>query len=604
MGRNHRGTAPSGPGGPGGCSVGELMGKMRTRRSLIPATAVASYLTVAVGGAARAFAGLSATAERWLDLGYRAAALAVAGAALAALVSGGRGRWLDRPVAGLGLAGLALGGAYILLAAPASPYLGVAMAFVATWLLAATVSGGEHPYHSRLSMFRSQWQVPLYAAVATYVVTSLGSYLKELGSEAACGGWPLCDGLLTGPLTAVDAAHLAHRTAAALAGLFLLYTVWFVWKKHYLRPGLLVLTAISVILFTTQVLLGAQAARFSLTAAGSFAHLAIATALVSTLVALAVVGYYAPSLPSIAGGSAAAAALPGVAVRPWREVARDYFVTMKPRIVVLLLITGYCAMWVAAGGAPDLWLTLVTMVGLGLSCGAANAINMWYDRDIDAVMKRTRKRPIPAGRLTPEQVLSFGILTGTVSFILLAAAVNLLTALLSLAGLLFYVCIYTMWLKRSTDQNIVIGGAAGAVPPLVGWAAVTGEMSWAAWLMFLIIFVWTPPHFWALALFRNEDYRRAGVPMLPVVRGEMNTKWQILLYSVALIPTTAALYLTGTVGEVYLGVSLLLSVLYLAVNAVLLRERLPAYRWAKRSFVLSLCWLAFIFLFMVLDVRG
>ena len=267
---------------------------------------------------------------------------------------------------------------------------------------------------------------------------------------------------------------------------------------------------------------------------------------------------------------------------------RDYLALMKPRILILLLVTGYAAMWVAAKGAPPLELTLTTMVGLGLSCGGANAINMWWDRDIDAIMSRTRKRPLPAGRLSPGAALAFGAAAGTASFLLLGLAVNWLAAGLSLAGLLFYVCIYTMWLKRSTVQNIVIGGAAGAVPPLVGWAAVTGELSWAAVVMFLVVFVWTPPHFWALALFRNEDYRRAGVPMLPVVKGEVYTKWQILLYSLALIPTTAALYWTETVGAGYLWTAVGVSAGYLWVNGKLLCERLPAKRWAVSSFALSI----------------
>ncbi|MFZ5825065.1 MAG: heme o synthase [Bacillota bacterium] len=281
---------------------------------------------------------------------------------------------------------------------------------------------------------------------------------------------------------------------------------------------------------------------------------------------------------------------------------RDYLALMKPRILILLLVTGYAAMWVAAKGAPPLELALTTMVGLGLSCGGANAINMWWDRDIDAIMSRTRKRPLPAGRLSPGEALAFGAAAGTASFLLLGLAVNWLAAGLSLAGLLFYVCIYTMWLKRSTVQNIVIGGAAGAVPPLVGWAAVTGDLSWAAVVMFLVVFVWTPPHFWALALFRNEDYRRAGVPMLPVLKGEVYTKWQILLYSLALIPTTAALYWTQTVGAGYLWTAVGVSAGYLWVNGKLLQERLPAKRWAVSSFALSILYLGLIFLAMAVDV--
>ncbi|BAD41078.1 heme o synthase [Symbiobacterium thermophilum] len=283
------------------------------------------------------------------------------------------------------------------------------------------------------------------------------------------------------------------------------------------------------------------------------------------------------------------------------QVVRDYVALTKPRIVILLLITGFAAMWVAAGGPPPLGLTVVTMIGLALSCGAANAINMWYDRDIDAVMARTRRRPLPAGRLTPEQALRFGVITGALSFLVLLT-VNLLTALLATAGLLFYVLVYTMWLKRSTVHNIVIGGAAGAAPPLVGWAAVTGRLDWAAVIMFLVVFLWTPPHFWALALFRSEDYERAGVPMLPVVRGERATKWQILLYSLLLIPSAALLYWTGTVGRLYLWTSVVLGCAMVSASVGLLRERAPQMDWAHRTYGWSLLYLFVIFLAMMLDV--
>jgi len=290
--------------------------------------------------------------------------------------------------------------------------------------------------------------------------------------------------------------------------------------------------------------------------------------------------------------------------RPVGQVLRDYLMLTKPRIVILLLITGFAAMWVAAGGPPPFGLSLVTMIGLGMSCGAANAINMWYDRDIDAVMKRTQRRPLPSGRLTPDQALRFGMVVGVISFLVLAT-VNLLTALLSTAGLLFYVLVYTMWLKRSTVHNIVIGGAAGAAPPLVGWAAVTGTLDWAAVIMFLVVFIWTPPHFWALAIFRGEDYARAGVPMMPVVRGERATKWQILLYSLLLIPSGALLYFTGAVGPVYLVTALGLGCAMVLASVRLLRERLPSMDWAHRTYHWSQLYLLVMFLAMMLDVtRG
>lgn len=527
----------------------------------------------------------------------RAFALLAGLLTVTALVVDGRTLWSRRTglAAGTVVTVLLAGMAALRYTTP----VGVGLSIL-TIMQAAVVWGvSVNPHPSRLAMFRSQWQVPLYAALATFLVINLGGYLKSLGSNSVCTTWPLCTGPVPDGLEGVLLAHLAHRAAALLAGLFLLYTTFFVARRHQKRPLLLVLVGVAIVLFGTQIALGAQAVLGGPGPLSSLWHTLTATVFMGVLVILAVLGYYSPSLPSIAG--AEVDVLP--AVRPVGQVIRDYFQLTKPRILLLLLITGFAGMWVAAGGMPNLALTVVTLIGLGMSCGAANAVNMWFDQDIDAIMARTKRRPIPSGRLTGDQVLAFGIITGALSFLLLAAAVNLLTAALSLGGYLFYTVIYTMWLKRSTSQNIVIGGAAGAVPPLVGWAAVTGQVSWAAVIMFLIVFIWTPPHFWALALFRGEDYARAGVPMLPVVKGEMHTKWQILLYSLLLIPTGMLLYWTGTVGEVYLWVSGFLGLTMVLSSVALLRERVPKLTWAHRTFGWSLLYLTFIFLAMALDVR-
>ena len=218
---------------------------------------------------------------------------------------------------------------------------------------------------------------------------------------------------------------------------------------------------------------------------------------------------------------------------------RDYLTLTKPRIMTLLLLTGAAGMFVGAQGVPPLGLFAVTMLGLALACGGASALNHVLDRDIDALMgSRTEERPVASGRVSPEQALEFGILLSAVSFALLASAVNVLTAVLALVGNLFYVLVYTRWLKRSTPQNIVIGGAAGAVPPLVGYAAATGSLALPALWLFLIVFLWTPPHFWALALMIKNAYAAAGVPMLPVVRGDRETARQIVLYSIVMVAFT------------------------------------------------------------------
>lgn len=288
---------------------------------------------------------------------------------------------------------------------------------------------------------------------------------------------------------------------------------------------------------------------------------------------------------------------------PLRTRLADFIALTKPRIVLLLLITGACAMVVARGSLPPLTVLLPTLLGLALSCGGANAVNMWYDRDIDPVMTRTQRRPIPAGRMRPGAALAFGIAAEAASLLVLGLLVNPLAAGLALAGFAYYVFVYTMWLKRRTPQNIVIGGGAGAFPPLVGWAAATGGVGIAALLMFLIIFMWTPPHFWSLALYKDEDYRRAGIPMMPVARGWQTTKWQSLLYSVLLLAASVLLYYTHVVGTLYLFSALVLGAVFIGYSLILLREPAPQVKWAKRTFRFSLLYLLAIFAVMVLNVR-
>jgi protoheme IX farnesyltransferase len=277
---------------------------------------------------------------------------------------------------------------------------------------------------------------------------------------------------------------------------------------------------------------------------------------------------------------------------------RDYLTLTKPRIMTLLLLTGAAGMFVGAQGFPAGGLFAVTMVGLAFACGGASALNHVLDRDIDLLMgSRTRSRPVASGRVTPEQALEFGLFLSALSFALLASAVNLLTAVLALVGNLFYVVVYTRWLKRSTPQNIVIGGAAGAVPPLVGYAAATGSLALPALWLFLIVFLWTPPHFWALALMIKNAYAAAGVPMLPVVRGDSETARQILLYSIALVAFTVAVGFW--LGPVYTGAALVLGSVLVAL-AVLLRRDLSRGR-AQALFHYSLVYLALLFAAAAID---
>ena len=252
-----------------------------------------------------------------------------------------------------------------------------------------------------------------------------------------------------------------------------------------------------------------------------------------------------------------------VLLHPVASTLRAYIALTKPRIIWLLLVTTVPAMVLAAEGWPSPWLIAATLIGGMLAAGGANAINQYADRDIDALMERTRERPLPMGVLEPAQALWFGLVLAVLSGVWLTLTVNILAAALAVGAFAFYVGIYTYYLKRSTVQNIVLGGAAGAAPPVIGWAAVTGELSITAVFMFLIVFYWTPPHFWALSLVLADDYRRAGVPMMPVVRGEAETKRQIGLYSLMLVPLALAFTLIAGLSAIYFGTAVVGGAIFL-----------------------------------------
>jgi protoheme IX farnesyltransferase len=283
----------------------------------------------------------------------------------------------------------------------------------------------------------------------------------------------------------------------------------------------------------------------------------------------------------------------------WRTVVSDYVEMTKPKVQSLLIFITIATMYVA--GDPSLGLVALTCLGGALSAGGAGAINHALDRDIDRVMKRTADRPVASGRVAPGAAIAFGIGLGCAAFVLLSVTVNLLAAALALSGLLGYVLVYTVWLKRSTPQNIVIGGAAGAVPPLVAWAAVTGGLEGTPLYLFAIVFFWTPPHFWSLSLLMKDEYARAGVPMLPVVRGEVETRRQILLYTVLLYAVTQLPFCAGAFGVTYLVCSVLLGACFIYGAWHLMRH--PARRTALRLYLFSLAYLALLFGAMVADAR-
>jgi len=282
-----------------------------------------------------------------------------------------------------------------------------------------------------------------------------------------------------------------------------------------------------------------------------------------------------------------------------RQLIADYVTLTKPRVQLLLLLTTVATMEVA--GSPSLGLILLTLLGGALSAGGAGAVNHWYDRDIDLQMARTATRPVPSGRISPRAALTFGIALAALSFAELSLTVNVLAAVLALSGFLGYVFVYTLWLKRSTPQNIVIGGAAGAVPPLVGWAAVTGSLDPAALYLFAIVFYWTPPHFWALSLLMKDEYAKVNVPMLPVVRGEDETRRQITLYSVLLVAITFLPFAGRLFDGLYAVAAGVLGGVFLWLAARL--QRNPDRRAALRLYLFSLLYLALLFAAMVADAK-
>ena len=282
------------------------------------------------------------------------------------------------------------------------------------------------------------------------------------------------------------------------------------------------------------------------------------------------------------------------------QTLRAYVALTKPRIISLLLITTVPAMVLAEGGWPSFWLVFATVLGGTLAAGGANAINCYLDRDIDEIMHRTQGRPLPMGQIEPATALVFALALEAIAFVLLLATSNLLAASLAIAATAFYVFIYTMWLKRTTPQNIVIGGAAGAFPPLVGWAAVTGNIAFPAVVLFAIIFFWTPPHFWALAIKYKDDYARADVPMLPVVATMESTKSQMFWYAVALVPVSLLLFVSGDASWIYLGAALVLGAAFVRQTWILRSDDRPGA--AMGVFKVSIYYLSLLFIALAVDV--
>jgi protoheme IX farnesyltransferase len=434
-----------------------------------------------------------------------------------------------------------------------------------------------------------------WTAGVTFALLLVGTYVRASNAQLVFTDWPLMDGKLVPALGGAATTMFLHRILAFGTFLLVIWTAIRARTSSARDRDLVRLSTLAMVLFVVQILSGAANVWTRLRPWAVVLHVAFSVLIWSTLVALAALarvragGGLRLGEPEEEGGTLESGAGNG----GLRETIRAYVRLTKPRIVVLLLITTVPAMVLARGGVPALWLILATLVGGSIAAGSANAINMYLDRDIDEIMRRTRSRPLPAHKITPDRALGFGFVLGAVSFLFLSITVNVLAAVLALSAIAFYVFVYTMWLKRTSTQNIVIGGAAGAVPALVGWAAVTGSLAAPAWILFAIIFMWTPPHFWALAMRYQQDYAAAGVPMLPVVRGEDETRRQIFLYSLVLFATTLLLYPIGRMGPVYLATAIVLGGAFVWRALQLWREPSPARAWGL--FKYSIVYLAALF---------
>ena len=435
----------------------------------------------------------------------------------------------------------------------------------------------------------------LLAAGGTYLLIISGSLVVGSGASGTCDAWPLCGGGFSFAFDGLPAIQLLHRGIAAVIGLLIVLSLVSVLARHRRQPAVRATVALTLAALAFQVAVGAAVVTLRLPAALRGLHLALASAVWAGTVVLAVL---ASRLP-LAGEPVGYVSEARPVRRPAADVVLDYVSLAKPRIIPLLLITALGGMMMAERGWPSTGLVVLTLLGGALAAAGAGAINCWIDRDIDGEMLRTRRRPLPDGRIAPGHALLFGIVLGLMAFVLLTFWVNVLAATLAISGLLFYVFVYTLWLKRSTVQNIVIGGAAGAIPPVVGWAAVTHRVDLTAVYLFAVIFLWTPPHFWALALRLRGDYARAKVPMLPVVHGDAAARRQIVIYTLILVAVTLAIVLTGALGPIYLVGAALLGAGFIALAVVNLLAR--RQRWSRVLFDYSIAYLGLLFAVMVAD---
>jgi len=455
-------------------------------------------------------------------------------------------------------------------------------------LVAATVRAFDLRFTFSYASPFARLSLVTLAALALLLVS--GGVVASTGAAQACPDWPLCNGLNL-PASPAAWLNMLHRSIVLGTGLLVAALTRRAWISQRSQTSVLVATTTLGVLFFAQALMGARLVD------GFPPHLLVlhqASAAVSWAVMVVQV-----TLVGMAGRSVEDERLEAQTARGRMRLVKDFLMLTKPIVVALLLVTTYAGMVIGAKSWPSAELAFWTLLGGFMAAGGSGAINQYIDRSDDQKMQRTQNRPIPAGRLTPGEGLAFGVGMALASFYLVAALVNFLAALLTLAGIIYYVLIYSLLLKKTTVQNIVIGGGAGAIPPLVGWAAATGSLNIPSLFLFAVVFMWTPPHFWALALVRRVDYARAGVPMLPVVRGEVETRWQIFVYTLELVGLTLFLPLFGLGGSVYM-------VGAIALGAWLLWAAWKVWkqggnRVAWKMYRYSSMYLAFLFVVLMVD---
>ena len=583
---------------------------------LTVAAAVATFVLIAVGGLVRATdSGLGcpdwplcfgdwippADLHAWIEHSHRLIAAIFVGPLVGAvgLITLFSHRRRDLPLFGAAIvAGVLvivqslLGAAVVLegLAAElVTAHLAMALTvFAATIFIAERATAGPMPAaHARPLLTR----LVAITAVAIFGQMLLGSWVTGHHAGLAYADFPLMNGsLLPAVVGSEQAVHLAHRAVSLVVAGLVTWTLLATRRATDDRLARL-LAGWMAALVLVQIALGGLNVISRLSALFVVPHLAVGAALFGLSVWLLLT----TRRLRLAARTADANRQPGTI-----DTARAYISLTKPRIIELLLVTTVPTMVLAAGGIPSIWLMTAVVLGGTLAAGGANAINMYVDRDIDDVMRRTRHRPLPSHAVTPGRALAFGIGLSVAAFVFLWLTVNLLSAVLALSATAFYVFVYTMWLKRTTPQNIVIGGAAGCVPVLVAWAAVTGEVGLPALVLFAIIFYWTPPHFWALALRYRGDYAAARVPMLPVVRGEVETARQIVLYTIALIAVSLLLLPAAGMGWIYFAAAVALGGAFLR-SALHLRADAGSGRAAIGLFRYSISYLTLLFAAIAVD---